>query len=178
MIPKKKNSLSDKLIIHSQSIADSFVDQKIYLTNNQIKQMEKFLGNNIIQVTPIKTRKLYVSIVDSYDFDINFSDSNNLSNAITRQVLFYPFIVQSSFGLFLVISSTFNIYDFLDREPYRESIGEYRYQAQLAKALGLKNAVAYDIPANLSLSDDTVVKDDLEIMYCSDDDFSYLIYSL
>lgn len=118
-----------------------------------------------------------MSINDDFDFTISLDGYDNSPTKL-RHVEYYPFVIQTTSNMYLIVVSKFNIYDVLNREPYRESIGEFRYQAQLAHVLGLINATAYHVLHKQILDEKMVADEDFELMYCGNDSFSFLIYLL
>jgi hypothetical protein len=171
-----KNQLAKQLEKNSEQLKASFIDNKIELSDTHLKLISKYIGRNIIEIISLHGRKFFVLVKDSFDFTISIDKVGSTKDS--KIVSYYPFYIQTSSTMYLIVVSEFDVYDVLNREPYHESIGEYRYQAQLARALGLRNAVAYDMQSGKILNEKKVVDDDLELMYCSDDNASYLIFSL
>lgn len=172
------NKLFIKKISDSKSdFINSFVDEKISVTNQQLLNvLADYIGKTIFSSSALPSRRLYLSRVDDKDINITFHKPSDMKESEIRTEVFYPFLIQSSLGLFLIVVSKFGLYDVLTKEPYIETIGEYQFQHKLGKALGLKNAIAYD--SNRKIDENEIQKNDLELVYRSDSEFSYLVFFL
>jgi len=173
-LQKVTSQFSQKLQRVNQDNNESFVDKILNLSKTQVTIIAKCLGNNIVSSHKLKSRKLFIKFSQPDDFEIKTSKISKES----VEVIFYQYFLQSTTSLYLIAVSNFDIYKVLEKEPFQEARGEYQYQVQLAKALGLKNAVAYDVPRNYQLNIDSAVNEDLELLYCNDDKLSYLVYCL
>lgn len=171
----KKNSTEFSKIIKNsnQAISHSFFENAKNLDEDQLKVIAKCIGENITHNYELASRILYVTFTNPHTFEIKITENIN-----SRKAIFDLYIIQSTTRMYLVVASKFDIYEFLERDPYHESLGEYSYQTELAKALGIMNAVAYNIPRNHQLNENIVTDEDLELLYCSDDNQFFLIYGL
>lgn len=82
--------------------------------------LDEYIDNKIILFKKIKSRKFHVSILDGYDVNVSI-DKSKLSGKIIENVIFYQFVVQSTKKIYIVAASEFNIFDYLNREPYMQS---------------------------------------------------------
>lgn len=172
-----QGNVAKQLSKSKKYLDESVFENKIKFSDTHIILISKYIDDNITTIMPLPGRKLSVSIKDSFDFKIK-PNIGEIDKGF-KEILYYPFYIQTILSAYLLVASKYNIYDTLDREPYHESIGEFRYQAQLAKALGLKHAIAYNCSGiQLPLQENKVLDEDLELMYCGDKKLSFLIYSL
>lgn len=175
---KNQTDFHNILESHNEQISTSFlVTNKTSIEERFPEIIEEFIGHSIYTIKKLVTRSLVVVIKDSYDVSVSIQQPKKDTLLKVQQAEFESFIAQSTKGLFLIVKSTFNIYDFLNREPYHETMGEYRFQKQLGNALGLKNATAY-LSDKKEITEEIVVEFDLSLMYSFDKQFSYLIYKL
>lgn len=173
IIKKSPTDFSEILKSSAQEISHSFFDSAKNIDEDQLKILAKNIGENLTHSFKLVSRKLYVSFSEPNTFEITIKERKN-----SIPVLYDLYVLQSRTRLYLVVSSKFDVYELLEREPYHESLGEFSYQTQLAKALGLINAVAYNVPRNYELNEKIIHDEDLELMYCSDDNQFFLIYCL
>lgn len=172
-----KKNFSSALKQQDNYIVDSFIDDSIKIDKVKISRiLSEYIDNKIILLSQLKARKFYVSISDGYDINISI-DKFKLSGEIIGETIFYPYVAQSTKKIYIIVASKFNIYDHLNREPYMESKGEYGFQKNLARALGLTNATAYKDLKTFD-NEDHIVNSDSRLSYVWDKKFSYLIFNL
>lgn len=143
------------------------------MTKKDLKIISDYLNDTIQQVNELDSKQLFVSYSEPHNFSITTKKPKD-----SQEIHFNVNILQSSASFYLVISSSYDIYQVLSKDPYHESLGEFEYQKQLAKALGLKNLIAYDREDQRKINEDTVITEDLELLYCGDDQQSFLMYPL
>lgn len=139
-----------------------------------------FLQPIFIQDLP--SQKLQVSIKNESDVEIISQEmgKNNKEATTQKEVIFYPFLLQTEQQTLIVIGSTFSLYERISREPYLETKAEYQFQQQLRKALKLTGGFVYHLPGDSSdfVTNDIHLEDvssqELELRYEHDDIYSYL----
>lgn len=135
-----------------------------------------------IFIQELPNQKLLVTIKNEQDIEIGHQGQAVESKEITFQgeADFQQFFLQTKQNTFIVIRSSFSLYDHSSREPYLETKAEYQFQQQLKKALKLTGGYTYYLPGDScdfvidDLDLDNVTSQDLELRYEHDGKHSYL----
>lgn len=126
-------------------------------------------------------QKLLVVIKNEQDVEIT-RDKVKKNTEITFQgeAKFYPFLLQTKDNTFIVIGSSFSLYEYISRDPYLETKAEYQFQQKLRNTLKLTGGHTYYLPGSSSdfVTDDVSFEDvfsqDMSLRYEHDDKHSYL----
>lgn len=142
----------------------------------------KFFYSQPIYIQDLPTQRLFVTIKNEQEVEISDRDKAKKNKEITFQAEadFFPFFLRIKQQTFIVIGSTFSLYDYVSREPYLEAKAEYQFQQQLRKALKLTGGYVYHLPGDssdfvaTSVDLEDVVSQNLELRYEHDDQYFYL----
>lgn len=135
-----------------------------------------------IFIQELPNQKLLVTIKNEQDIGIGHQGQTVESKEITfeGEADFQQFFLQTKQNTFIVVRSSFSLYDHISREPYLETKAEYQFQEQLKKALKLTSGHTYYLPGDSSdfviddVDIDDVTSQDLELRYEHDDTHFYL----
>lgn len=174
--------LSDHLAHEMQKVEDATVksfEETFLPTARQLnKALDFFDIGKTEKISNLKSRRLF--IVSDGDADITVSSKEMKETPdikMSIEEVFYISCVQTRYQIYLLVTTPLNFYDLINREPYRQSLGEYVFQKSLATSIGVENAVAY---RNITSCDVVHINnlDNLDFQFYADDLFSYILFCL
>lgn len=172
------SKLSKAMQVAENDVSRSYIDVPFPSESQLDLALESFDIGEIIKIANGKSRKLCVVSDGDSEISVSIGDAGKqvLPNKSTSEI-FYLSFVQARSKVYLLVSTTFRLYDFINKEPYRQQIGEFNFQKSLSESLGLNRALAYkNVPGDGQLSLENL--DDYEFLYHEDGDFSYILFSL
>ncbi len=137
-------------------------------------------------IQELSTQVLYITIKGEQEVVISDRAATETNKDVTFQGTadFQPFFLQTKKQSFVVIGSTFSLYDTITREPFAETKAEYEFQQQLRKALKLTGGFVYYVPGDsndfvtVPVDLEDAVLRDLNLRYEHDDTYHYLFVLL
>jgi hypothetical protein len=135
------------LISGSGNLAESFVNDSLNLDPILLKEiLQTFDTGKIISQLQLKTRLLTILIENQEKVAIYLGKTNLTPQNPNTQIFskkFFLFPIQTDKSLYVLVVTDFNIYNYLNHEPFLLHNALEDFHNGLRKCLGIKNGQAY-----------------------------------